>query len=73
MLDFIVNTQHSGRENSAPRQGLYCVWTRAHEGENAPLICIWIDSSMSLFEPTESGSEAGPDEAGAGLEAKATS
>jgi hypothetical protein len=33
-----------------PPQGLYCVWIRAHDGENAPLIRVWIDPSMTLFE-----------------------
>jgi hypothetical protein len=33
-----------------PPQGLYCVWIRAHDGENAPLIRLWIDPSMTMFE-----------------------
>jgi hypothetical protein len=33
-----------------PRQGLYCVWIRAHDGENAPLIRVWIDPHMTMFE-----------------------
>ena len=33
-----------------PRQGLYCVWIRAHDGENAPLIRVWIDPDMTMFE-----------------------
>jgi hypothetical protein len=33
-----------------PPQGLYCVWIRAHDGENAPLIRVWIDPSMTMFE-----------------------
>jgi hypothetical protein len=45
MFDFIIN-----RKNSVPRPSLYCVWIRAHEGENAPLICVWIDPSMSVFD-----------------------
>jgi hypothetical protein len=45
MFDFIVN-----RKNSVPRPSLYCVWIRAHEGENAPLIRVWIDPSMSMFD-----------------------
>jgi hypothetical protein len=45
MFDFIFD-----RKNSAPRPSLYCVWIRAHEGENAPLICVWIDPSMSMFD-----------------------
>jgi hypothetical protein len=34
----------------APQRGLYCVWIRAHDGENAPLIRLWIDPSMRMFE-----------------------
>jgi hypothetical protein len=36
--------------NSVPRASLYCVWIRAHEGENAPLIRVWIDPSMTMFD-----------------------
>jgi hypothetical protein len=50
MFDFIVNRKNSGRKNSVPRASLYCVWIRAHDGENAPLIRVWIDPSMSVFE-----------------------
>lgn len=45
MFDFINNLK-----NSLPRPSLYCVWIRAHEGENAPLIRVWIDPSMSMFD-----------------------
>lgn len=45
MFDFI-----SKSKNSVPRPSLYCVWIRAHEGENAPLIRVWIDPSMSMFD-----------------------
>jgi len=44
MFDFILN-----RKNSVARPSIYCVWIRAHEGENAPLIRVWIDPSMSMF------------------------
>ena len=40
----------TGRWNSVPYASLYCVWIRAHEGENAPLIRVWIDPSMSMFD-----------------------
>jgi hypothetical protein len=51
MFDFIINnSKNSRRKNSVPRPSLYCVWFRAHEGENAPLIRVWIDPSMSMFE-----------------------
>lgn len=33
-----------------PPQGLYCVWIRAHDGDDAPLIRVWIDPSMTMFE-----------------------
>jgi hypothetical protein len=45
VFDFIVD-----RKNSVPCPSLYCVWIRAHAGENAPLIRVWIDPSMSMFE-----------------------
>ena len=45
MLNFIFN-----RKNSVPRASLYCMWIRAHQGENAPLIRVWIDPSMSVFD-----------------------
>ena len=40
----------TGRKNSVPHASLYCVWIRAREGENAPLIRVWIDPSMTMFE-----------------------
>ena len=45
MFGFKKNTK-----NSVPRPSLYCVWIRAHEGEDAPLIRVWIDPSMTMFE-----------------------
>lgn len=55
MFDFIVNGNNSarkksGRKISVPRPSLYCVWIRAYDGENAPLIRVWIDPSMSMFD-----------------------
>lgn len=32
-----------------PSQRLYCVWIRAQEGANAPLVSVWIDLDMSAF------------------------
>jgi hypothetical protein len=37
--------------NFASRRGLYRVWIRANEAENAPLVSVWIDPEMSAFEP----------------------
>lgn len=37
--------------NRTPRRSLYCIWIRAHEGANAPLVSIWIDPEMKAFEP----------------------
>lgn len=37
-------------QNSVPRPSLYCVWIPAHPGKDAPLIRVWIDPSMSMFE-----------------------
>ncbi len=45
MFDFIFN-----RKNCVPRPSLYCAWIRAHGGENAPLIRVWIDPEMSMFD-----------------------
>ena len=50
MFDFINNFKNSGRKNFVPRPGLYCMWIRAHEAENAPLIRVWIDPQMSMFD-----------------------
>ena len=50
MFDIINNCIRDERKNSLPRPSLYCIWIRAREGENAPLIRVWIDPSMSRFE-----------------------
>ncbi len=63
MFDFIFN-----RKISAPRPILYCVWIRAREGENAPLIRVWIDPSMSMFDSQAKVHE--PDLAAARAEAE---
>ena len=65
MFDFKNNSS-----NCARRPSLYCVWIRAHEGENAPLIQVWIDPTMSQFE-SQTGARA-PDYANAEVEAQAT-
>jgi hypothetical protein len=64
MFDYIFN-----RKNSVPRPSLYCVWIREHEGENAPLIRVWIDPSMSMFDSQAKVHE--PDLAAARAEAEA--
>jgi len=74
MFDFIINSKEPGRKNSecknsVPRPSLYCVWFRAHEGENAPLIRVWIDPSMSMFE--SQGKVHDPDLAAARAEEQA--
>jgi hypothetical protein len=38
-------------EKLETRRGLYCVWIRAHEGQHAPLVAIWIDPAMTAFTP----------------------
>ncbi len=43
----------------ALRMGLHCVWIRAYESENSPLIQIWIDPSMAMFEPRRKAHELG--------------
>ena len=45
MWDFISN-----RKTLVPHKSLYCVWIRAHGGEDAPLIRVWIDPFMTMFE-----------------------
>ena len=45
MFDIISN-----RKTLVPRKSLYCVWIRAHAGEDAPLIRVWVDPSMTMFE-----------------------
>jgi hypothetical protein len=45
MFEIITN-----RKTLLPRKSLYCVWIRAHEGDNAALIRVWIDPSMTMFE-----------------------
>ena len=45
MFDFITN-----RKTLVPHKSLYCVWIRAHEGDDAPLLRVWIDPSMTMFE-----------------------
>jgi hypothetical protein len=66
MFDFILN-----RKNSVPRPSLYCVWIRAHEGENAPLIRVWIDPAMTMFDSQATVHE--PDLAAARAEEEAAS
>lgn len=60
---------NAGRKNSVPRRSLYCVWIRAHEDENAPLIRVWIDLGMTMFEGQATVHE--PDLAAARAEAEA--
>ena len=45
MFDFKKN-----RGNSVPRASLYCVWIHAYPDKDAPLIRVWIDPAMSMFE-----------------------
>lgn len=45
MFEIITN-----RKFLVPHKSLYCVWIRAHEGDDAPLIRVWIDPSMTMFE-----------------------
>ena len=45
MFDFIAN-----RKPLVPHASLYCVWIRTHEGDNARLVRVSIDPSMTMFE-----------------------
>ena len=38
-------------ENRAARPGLHRVWMPLHDDGRAPLISIWIDPTMTAFEP----------------------
>jgi len=38
-------------ENRAARPGLHRVWMPLHDNGRAPLISIWIDPTMTAFEP----------------------
>ena len=53
MFEKIIN-----RKNSIARPSLYCVWIRAHGGKDAPLIQVWIDPSMSVFDSQARVNEA---------------
>lgn len=64
MFDIIKN-----RKTLMPHRGLYCVWIRAREGDNAPLIRVWIDPSMAMFE--SQGKVHEPDAAAARAESQA--
>jgi len=37
-------------EKIAKSQRPYCVWIRAHDAVNAPLISVWIDPHMEAFK-----------------------
>jgi hypothetical protein len=36
--------------NSVPRPTIYCVWIPAYPDRDTPLIRVWIDPAMSMFE-----------------------
>jgi hypothetical protein len=38
-------------ESLIARRGLYRVWVALHDDGKAPLVSIWIDSTMAAFEP----------------------
>ena len=44
-------------QNFITTPNLYCVWIRANETREAPLIAVWVDSRMRAFEAEEN--EAG--------------
>jgi hypothetical protein len=45
MFDFKKN-----EKNSVPRPTIYCVWIPAYPDRDTPLIRVWIDPAMSMFE-----------------------
>jgi len=39
------------QKKAAPRAfSVYCRWIRSDQGENSPLVALWIDSEMRCFE-----------------------
>ncbi len=64
MFDVIKN-----RTNVVPHKSLYCVWIRAHGGDDAPLIRVWIDPSMTMFESQAKVHETDVETARAGIHA----
>jgi len=46
MANFVKNS-----ENFTVRSGLYRVWVPLHDDGKLPLVAIWIDPTMSAFEP----------------------
>ena len=46
MANFVKNS-----ENFTARSGLYRVWVPLHDDGKVPLVAIWIDPTMSAFEP----------------------
>ncbi|HXP22769.1 MAG TPA: hypothetical protein VN807_01465 [Candidatus Sulfotelmatobacter sp.] len=48
-------TNNSAKFND--RKGLYCVWVPLHDNGNAPLISIWIDPTMTPFDPRQQSGE----------------
>jgi hypothetical protein len=49
-MEGIMNMTTNILKSLVPRETLYCVWIRTHDGESAPLIRVWIDPSMTEFE-----------------------
>ncbi|MCU1242550.1 MAG: hypothetical protein JWO71_3276 [Candidatus Acidoferrum typicum] len=45
----------SVNELQITKQELTCVWIRANENPDAPLVCIWMDEKMRAFEQPEPG------------------
>jgi hypothetical protein len=46
-----MNISKKDSERFTSRSGLYCVWVPLRDDGKAPLVSIWIDSSMTAFEP----------------------
>lgn len=46
-------------ENTNSHRGLYRVWVPLHDDGKAPLICVWIDPSMTGFESEPCTEDAG--------------
>jgi hypothetical protein len=58
----------SEKDLKIKNQDLSCVWIRANENPDAPLVCIWTDAKMRAFEEPDAGNVAATVESGAAEE-----
>jgi hypothetical protein len=61
----MLQTVHQ-KKGSARASSIYCQWIRREQGEDSPLVAIWVDSEMRSFErefPSNSDTELLPEDA----------